>query len=564
MRKGFNKMFSMMETAYKKVIKLLFVLMRGLLVRDKDHQARQMARLYKQARPAHQSAGTVLFWVPGGMPLMLDVEGAIAAALRLRGVHIHAIICDGPFRACVKREVNDGIPVTRWQESCQECKAQTRSVLDTMGIPYSFIGDFISESIRAELWDTTALFKWEALDDLHYGSVNLGKNARSAIIRYLKGVDLAGHEEVVREYAFSVLVCAAAAACAIDRLSPSRIYMSHGIYADWGPALQTALSRRIPVTAWMASYLTARFYFRHVEDGIRIDFHNLSKPAWGKCKDSALLPIQDERLDNFLVNRYKKHISFDMQQIKPYTGDMELLHQKYISDTNKPTWGIMCHLNWDCVSDYSPMAYDSFDEWILNTIREIVNIQNVNWLIKIHPAEAWDNHASGVQHLIDQHFPSLPPHVRVLPAEEEISPLEFFQLVDGGVTVYGTSGLELSLQGKPVILAGEAHYGCKGFTYDGLHPGAYTHLLRQAASLPRLSEEQLLLARRYAYCYFIQRQVPLSVVEDPNSSWWRFQFEKRNLLLPGRDSFIDFICERIMDGKDFIMDEKLVALLQKE
>ncbi len=554
----------MIKNAFKKAIKRFVVLHRFLLRVKKDHRAEQMARLYKQAWPVRQPAGTVLFWVPGGMPVMLDVEGAIAAALRLRGVHIHAVICDGPFRACVRREIKDGVPVTGWEEACHECKAQTSAVLEGMDIPYSFIGDFVPELKRAELWDMTASVEWETLDGLHYGKVNVGKNARSAITRYLKGEDLADHEEVVREYAFSTLVCAAASVCALERLSPSRIFMSHGTYADWGPALQTAFLDKIPVTAWMGSYLTARFYFRHVEDLVRIDFHNLSQVAWDECKNSGLLPIQNVRLDNFLVNRYKKHISFDMKQLKPYTGDMEKLRQKYVADTNRPVWGIMCHINWDCVNDYSPMAYDSFDEWVLDTIREIVNIQDVSWLIKIHPAEAWDNPASGVQSLINRHFPSLPPHIRVLPAEEEISPLEFFEIVDGGVTVYGTSGLELTLHGKPVILAGEAHYGGKGFTYDGLHPDSYVHLLRQVASLPRLNEEQLLLARRYAYCYFIQRQVPLSVVNDPNSKWWNFQYKKRNLLLPGRDPFIDFICERILDGKDFVMEENLVALLPEE
>jgi capsule polysaccharide export protein KpsC/LpsZ len=148
----------------------------------------------------------------------------------------------------------------------------------------------------------------------------------------------------------------------------------------------------------------------------------------------------------------------------------------------------------------------------------------------------------------------------VIPAEEEISPLDFFELVDGGVTVYGTSGLEMALHGKPVILAGEAHYGGKGFTYDGLTIATYRELLYQAVSLQPLSEEQRRLARQYAYSFFIQRQVPFPVVKNPNSAWWEFQFDKRKLLLPGNDPFVDLICDRILDGQDFVMDENLVGL----
>jgi hypothetical protein len=288
----------------------------------------------------------------------------------------------------------------------------------------------------------------------------------------------------------------------------------------------------------------------------------MSEPAWQPRSAMPLAAPQEAQLTAFLDDRYRRRNSFDMKQLAAYTGDAERLRAKYAPHAGKPVWGIMAHINWDAVRDYSPMAYDTFDEWMLATLREIVGLEDVQWLVKVHPAEAWDNPASGVERLIQKHFPSLPSHVRVIPANEQISPLDFFHLVDGGVTVYGTSGLEMSLHGRPVILAGEAHYGRKGFTHDGLTPATYRALLRAAASLPPLDEEQRALARRYAYCYFIQRQIPLSVIRDPNEPWWRFQPAKRELLLPGRDPFIDFICERFVDGEDFIMDDELVALAE--
>jgi len=491
---------------------------------------------------------------------MLHVEGALAAALRLRGIDAHAVICDGPFRACVRRELTDGVPVSLWQEACEGCRAETSKILDFMEVPHSFIGDYVSKGTRKELWDKSSLVTWDNLDSLEYSNVNVGRNTRSAILRYLKGHDLSGYEDVIREYAYSGLLVGAAAASAIDRVKPSRIFLSHGTYVDWGPALQMGLQRGIPVSAWMASYLKARFYFRHIEDVKRIDFHNMSRRAWERTERSPFSDEQDARLGEFLEDRYKKNVSFDMKRLMNYEGDIDLLRQKYGPSDSKPVWGIMSHINWDCVSDYSPMAYTTFDDWMVDTIKEIVNIESVHWLIKVHPAEAWDNPSSGVQRLINRHFPELPQHIRIIPAEEKINPLEFIQMVDGGVTVYGTLGLELALVGKPVILAGEAHYGGKGFTYEALTPDSYKGLLQQAKSLGALSKEQRALARKYAYCYFVQRQIPLPVVEQENSEWWEFNYHKRHHLLKGRDPFVDFICDRILDGEDFIMDEPLVRL----
>jgi SAM-dependent methyltransferase len=495
---------------------------------------------------------------------MLHVEGALAIALQRRGINVHAVICDGAYRACILRENKDRIPIVNWKNRCLGCKAENSAVLNRLGIPYSFIGDFVPKLRRDELWKLASSATWENLDNLQHRDLPLDKNVRSAVLRYLQGYNEPENNEVVREYTFSALVCAEAALCSIQSIMPFRVFMSHAIYVDWGPALQAAFALGIPITAWMGSYLLACFYFRHLEDNRNIDFHNISHKAWEDCKRMQLSFFQDSRLNKFLEDRYKKNISFDMKIFKGYAGDSNNLRQKYTAVSTNPLWGILAHINWDQVSDYSSMAYSSFNEWMIETIRTIINISDIQWLIKIHPAESWYPPASGVQALINDHFPVLPPHVKVISAEEEISPFDFYQMVDGGVTVYGTAGLEMALLGKPIILAGEAHYGGKGFTYDGLTPETYKQLLKQTVSLKPLTQEQILLAKKYAYCYFIQRQIPFPVVHDPKSQWWNLQWDKLNSLLPGKDPFVDFICEKILDGKDFIMDEELVALAQRE
>jgi hypothetical protein len=301
-----------------------------------------------------------------------------------------------------------------------------------------------------------------------------------------------------------------------------------------------------------------------VADASRVDFHKLSDRVWDQLSQRPLNEDEDASLQNFLARRYHQGVSFDMKRMAAYTGETDTFMDKYQLDRTKPIWGVMAHINWDSVSDYSPMAYPSFDEWMVDTIDTVSKITDVQWLIKVHPIEAYDNPAAGVQRLIDTRFPSLPSHVHVIPAEEQVSPLEFFHVIDGAVTVYGTAGLELALQGKPVILAGEAHYGGKGFTYDGLTIDSYRALLHQASSLPRLNEDQQALARTYGHSYFVQRQIPLPLVRDPKSIWWNLQHERRDQLLPGADPFLDFICDRLMKGEDFVMDRKLVELADSD
>lgn len=532
-----------------------------LFPHTEEHRRRKMEHLYKKKGPPLRTAPTVLFWIPGGMQHLLHVETAIAAALRLRGYNVHAIICDATYNACVRREVTSGIPYENWRQLCARCIAANRGVLDVMGIPYSSIGDFVSSDTRKALWDRAGEFNSDNVLELSHNGVRIGNNVVSSLMRYRRGFAIETDERVVREYAYTALIAAEAARVAVERFKPMRVFMSHGVYVDWGPALHTSLSASIPVTTWKSSYLAARFFFRQVTDG-NLDFCQLSDHAWEKRAATPLTDEEEKSLQAFLYNRYHLPVGFDVRKLYRYTGETERLRAKYRLDRDKPVWGIMSHLTWDSVSDYSPMAYPSFDEWIIDTIEQASKIPEVQWVIKIHPVEAGDAREVGVERLIETRFPTLPSNVRLIPANEEISPLEFFDLVDGGVTVYGTSGLELTLSGKPVILAGEAHYGGKGFTEDGLDIESYRKLLARTRCIGPLTPEQTALARRYAYSLFIQRQVPLPVVHDPRSLWWHLQHEKRDLLLPGADPFVDFICERLIDGEDFIMEKELAELAE--
>ncbi len=529
-----------------------------------EHRRFKMQQLYAGVEQPPATAPTVLLWVPGGMALLLHVEAVIAAALRCRGYNVHAIICDAPYHACVRREITNPEPIADWGNLCKTCIATNRSVLDVMGIPYSHIGDFVPQEMRDEFRKVAAELDPTTVNTLTHRGLQIGHNVTSTITRFLQGNRLDDWSELVREYAYSALVTAEAAARSFELFKPARVFMSHGTYVDWGPALHRALQMGIPVTGWKASYLTSRFFFRHVEDPARIDFHKLSDRAWERLLRTPFSAKEEASLERFLIRRYHHRVSFDMKTMQEYTGDLDRFKARFGIDDGKPVWGIMAHINWDSVSDYSPMAYPTFDEWVIDTVNRVSELTDVQWLIKVHPIETSDNPAAGVKRLIETRFPNLPPHVRLIPPEEQISPLDFFSLLDGGVTVYGTSGLELAVKGKPVILAGEAHYGAKGFTYDGLDIESYRELLARAGSIEPLTAEQVRLARIYAHSYFVQRQIPLPIVRDPGSVWWAVQHEKRELLLPGKEPFLDFICDHLISGEDFIMDRELVELADSD
>jgi len=426
-------------------------------------------------------------------------------------------------------------------------------------LPCFGIGDLVTEERRSEL---RALAQRASVDEMvtvQHCEVEVGQIAGSSIIRYFKGRSMEGHEDIAQEYLYASLVNTEAAMAVIERFKPDRLFMSHGCYVDYGAALSVAANAGVPVTVWGGAKMEHRCYITTINQSTSRDYQKLSEAAWRQRKAQPLTPRENKRLDSYLDARYTTDRSIDMRVSNPPATSDELRRKSDLPD-GKPVWCIFAHLSWDNAFDFAPMAFETVESWTLDTIQTIIALPEVTWLVKIHPVEAYtDTAVHGMQSLIEKHFPELPRHIRIIPADSDINTYGIYSIADGGATVFGTSGLEMAVLGKPVIVAGEAHYAGKGFTYDTLTKSEYLELLHNASRLPPLSPRQRELARQYAYSYFIQRQIPLRMIDKRQGHWGPLDYRKLDLLRPGQDRALDMICERILDGRDFIMDEDMVA-----
>ena len=105
--------------------------------------------------------------------------------------------------------------------------------------------------------------------------------------------------------------------------------------------------------------------------------------------------------------------------------------------------------------------------------------------------------------LLKRHFGELPSHVTLLHPDVAISPLALMQSADFGVTVRGTSGLEMAALGKTVVTCGTGRYEGNGFTIDPTTISQYESYLKSLHEVRRMTEDQMLLAKKYAYGIFV-------------------------------------------------------------
>lgn len=489
------------------------------------------------------------------MLVQSNLEGMIASSLKLRGHNVKMVLCDGVFKACAKRVDRKDVGISDWGKFCPGCIKVNSELLDRIGLDYVYISQLVTDEEIKALRKIADEVTFDNYKDLKLDGIDLGTHISSAMMRHTRGGSYEGHENILKEYAYTVIIISQASKAAIKTFNPTRVYMSHGIYADWGPALGVALKYEIPVVSYICCYLSNHFYYGTVKKK-NDTFTGISRNSWKKFEGKKLNEKQMNRLNSFLDRRYLHNVTGDMKGLlKDFKGDKDFFCKEYELDKEKPVWGVLTHINWDAVSDYFPMLYPDFDAWLYDTVKTIKDITDVQWLIKIHPSEKVDNPETGCQKFIENNFPDLPDHIKVVKMDDDISPMDFYGLLDGAVTVMGTGGLEISLKGKPVILAGEAHYSGKGFTYDAKDKEHYRELLHNTKNIKSLDEKMKTNAQIYAYIYFILKQIPLpqAVNED-----LMIDFNKINKLYPGKNKFLDFICERIVDGDDFILTDDMM------
>jgi len=145
-------------------------------------------------------------------------------------------------------------------------------------------------------------------------------------------------------------------------------------------------------------------------------------------------------------------------------------------------------------------------DWIKQTISLLMKRQDIQFIIRVHPDEVFYKGTSIVKVIRDE-FPVLPSNIRVIGPAEKINTYDLMEITNLGLVFTTTAGLEMSMVGIPVIVAGETHYRGKGFTYDPANWSEYVSMLKKIlddCEKYRLNDQQLELAWRYAYLFFFE------------------------------------------------------------
>jgi hypothetical protein len=516
-----------------------------------------LKRLARPAAPEKTGPRILVVSFRGAWLLHGAWEALIAEALRRRGARPTVFLCSGGLPEALPGKAPAcgiaGEQITG-PSSCAECLECGQSLARALDLPTLRLDALVSPKRVRELMALVDQTPASGLRGLTHLGVPVGEYVRNSARWFLCVSDLdaaAQGEAVVRAFAKSALVLAEAAPALLDHTSPETVFMLNGLFFAERIIKAEAERRRIRVVSYERGFIPDTLCFSETIPA----YYDIDR-LWETVKDVPLSPAQDAELDDYLADR-RKGLRAPFNYWPTLTeDDLEVLNALDLH-AERPTALLFSNITWDSAAQDRDRAFSDMFEWIAETVRLFATLPEAQLVVRVHPAEVrvpgWLTRDPLVPRLRAA-FPEMPPNVRIVPPESDLSSYTLMRLSRCGLVYSSTAGLEMAMDGIPTVVAGLVHYAGKGFTRDPRSPSDYASAVREALGLPRdgTRREQ---ARRYGHALFFRSFLPFPLVSENAPDFIpTLNATDPAVLDPGGDPTLDVVCRGILGGGDFFAE----------
>jgi hypothetical protein len=375
------------------------------------------------------------------------------------------------------------------------------------------------ESVRNEV--SRIISTISSMDDLmavHYAGVHIGKYICSTMLRreYMSGIDASNPavRKFVEEYLYESISNTLAAMSIIEKTGPDKMLFLERGYSPFGEFFDLSVNKELDTLQWIGCHKnTAVLLKRYHKGNTAIHPSSLSNKSWETIKNLPWKRKSGEAVKQDLATLYGSGDWYSEvgTQFNTQVFNRQELIQKLELDPNKKVAVIFSHIFWDATFFFGKDLFTDYKEWFLEILKVAKNNRNLNWIVKIHPANVVKNAREGQKgqwaevKAISEHIGKLPPHIKLLTPDTEINTFSLFSIMDYCLTVRGTVGMEAAIFGIPVLTAGTGRYNGYGFTVDFGSRGTCLKQVAELQNLPKLTEKQKVLAEKFATGTFLLR-----------------------------------------------------------
>lgn len=359
---------------------------------------------------------------------------------------------------------------------------------------------------------------FDHLLNLKYQDVKVGKYVCSTMMRRM----FSGNLDINDKFIYSqikadinqAISTVYAARDIYNVINPDTTMFLERGYTPFGEFFDLSLQRGLNTIQWNGCHRDDAFVFKRYNLKNK-DKHpsSLSAKTWQTIRalpwdDSLRYETEKELYKNYSSGGWFSEVGtqFDTKII-----DRNSLLEQLGLDQNKKIAVIFSHIFWDATFFWGEDLFQDYREWFIETIKQAVTNENIQWIVKLHPANNLKMKRSRFSgempeiSSIKEEIGHLPDHIKILMPTTQINTYSLFSIMDYCLTVRGTIGIEAAFFGIPVLTAGTGRYDGLGFTIDSGTIEEYLEKIKMLHKVPRMNKEQINLAQRFAFGTFILR-----------------------------------------------------------
>lgn len=348
----------------------------------------------------------------------------------------------------------------------------------------------------------------------NYRNIPVGKLALSTTMRLLKKSRFNNLEmKILSEKILNSVKVVDIYYLLINKIKPEIcIFLDRG-YTPEAELFEVAIQNKIECVEIHLSHRSEYLTFKRYNKKNRfMHFNSLSKKTWKNIETKKISKVQENEFLkelNFCYNSGRWYEEVGTQYDKVFVSKEQFYNSLQL-DKNLKTAVLFSHIFWDGTFFYGKDLFTDYEDWFKETIKIMIKNKNMNWLIKVHPAnkvkDARDNMSNYSEfNAIKDIINKLPKNIKLIDFDHKVSTLSYFNIIDYCLTVRGTVGIEAACFGIPVITAGSGRYDNLGFTKDHKNKKDYLNTILNLHKVKVNKEKTKQLALKFAYYLYIIR-----------------------------------------------------------
>jgi len=295
---------------------------------------------------------------------------------------------------------------------------------------------------------------------------------------------------------------------------PDVVIIPNGTILELGVVYRVARYLGLPIVTYEFNDQREQMWIAQ-DDEI---MHQNTDSIWQEYGDILLTDAQRERIETMEAARRgaKSYgLSDRLWQNVPIQGSEKM--RAALGLDSRPVVLLATNVLGDSLTLDRNIFAESMAEWITRTLEYFAGRKATQLVIRIHPGERYLRGKSMVD-VVKETLPELPEHIHLVGPLDDINTYDLMELTSLGLVYTTTTGLEMAMDGIPVMICGATHYRKRGFSYDPQTWDEYFGTMDQILADPkahRLPQAQVERAWNYAYRFFFQfpRPFPWRLVE---------------------------------------------------